>query len=383
MACGNEPKPEVNQSTATADQKSQQITKIEKQPEIISAEALSNNTNQEETTPENTPNNPSTIENGNTASAVVDKVKVEADGAIKIDTDFKQPTATVGNAKPKTTTPKPTSTTSSNNGSTLVISDTKPKVEVQTPSVPTTTPTETKTDFPEIKIEQPTVQTQAPKPETPKPSLSHAGFNELLSKHVSSSGKVNYAGFKNDVKKLDAYLALLSQFPVQDSWSRSKKMAYWINAYNANTIKLILNNYPVASIMDLHGGKPWDQKWIKLGSDTYSLNNIENDILRPQFKDARIHFAVNCAAKSCPPLLNKAWTASNLESNFEKQAKAFVNNSKYNEISKGKVKISKIFEWYAEDFGSSITTYLSKYANQKIDSDAKVEYLEYDWGLNN
>ena len=87
-----------------------------------------------------------------------------------------------------------------------------------------------------------------------------------------------------------------------------KKMAYWINVYNAFTIKMIVDNYPVSSITKLHGGKPWDVKWIELGEKKYSLNEIEHNILRPQFKDARIHFAVNCAAQSCPPILNKAWT---------------------------------------------------------------------------
>ena len=145
--------------------------------------------------------------------------------------------------------------------------------------------------------------------------------------------------------------------------------------------KLILDNYPTSSITKLKGGKPWDVKWIKLGSKTYSLNNIENDIIRPEFKEARIHFAVNCAAASCPPLLNQAWTPSNLEANFEKQAKAFVNNSAYNKISASKVQVSKIFEWYAGDFGDLIA-YLNKYSTTKINKSAKVSYLEYDWALN-
>jgi len=158
-------------------------------------------------------------------------------------------------------------------------------------------------------------------------------------------------------------------------------MSYWINAYNAFTVKLIVDNYPLKSITKLENGKPWDKKWIKLGGKTYSLNNIENDILRPTYKDARIHFAVNCAAKSCPPLLNKAWTSRNLESNFERQAKAFINNNTYNKIGGNEIEISKIFEWYAVDFGN-IVKYVNKYASTKADAKAKVKYMEYNWDLN-
>ncbi len=211
--------------------------------------------------------------------------------------------------------------------------------------------------------------------------FGHKAWDALLRKYVSSSGKVDYKGFKSSKKQLDAYIMELRAHPVQSKWSREKQMVYWINAYNAFTIKLIVENYPVASITKLHGGKPWDVKWIEIGSNKYSLNNIENDILRPKFKDARIHFAVNCAAKSCPPILNRAWTESNMKSYFEKQAKAFINNSKYNKIAADKVQISKIFDWYGEDFGN-IVDYLNKYSSTKINADAKVEYLDYNWSLN-
>ncbi len=210
---------------------------------------------------------------------------------------------------------------------------------------------------------------------------SHDLWNDLLKKHVSADGMVDYPGFKKDVAALDSYLGALTRHPVQDDWSRNEKMAYWINAYNAFTIKMIVNNYPVSSITNLHGGKPWDLKWITLGKNNYSLNNIENDILRPKFNDARIHFAVNCAAKSCPPLLNRAYLADKLEAQLDQQAKAFINNPKYNKISASEVQMSKIFDWYSKDFGN-IISYLNKYSNTKINPDAAVKYLEYDWALN-
>lgn len=210
----------------------------------------------------------------------------------------------------------------------------------------------------------------------------HAAWDALLQQYVTSSGKVNYAGFKSNKAKLQAYLDDLAANPVEAGWSRAEKMAYWINVYNAFTIKLIVDHFPVQSITKLHGGKPWDVKWIKLGDKTYSLNQVENDILRPQYKDARIHFAVNCAAKSCPPLLNRAWTGGNLENYLEKQTRSFINSAKYNSINSGKAQVSKIFEWYATDFGNLID-FLNQYSETSIKANAAVSYQEYDWALNN
>lgn len=240
------------------------------------------------------------------------------------------------------------------------------------------TPTPSK----EVKEEKVTEEPPLINPSAPalaKPD--HGNWNDLLAKYVNSKGAVNYAGFKADKTKLQAYLAELTNNPPESSWTRNEKMAFWINAYNAYTVKLIVDNYPVKSITDLKGGKPWDVKWIKIGAKTYSLNNIENDILRPQYKDARIHFAVNCAAESCPPLLNQAWTSELLDVFFNKQAKAFINNPAYNKISANKVQVSKIFDWYKEDFGNLIN-YLNKFSTTKINAKAKVEFLEYDWALN-
>ncbi len=246
------------------------------------------------------------------------------------------------------------------------------------------TKTEKKQTSELIKTDNPQTTLNTTKKEDIKstpPAFSHDKFDRLLRKYVSTTGKVNYNGFQSEKKELDSYLKLLEENPIQSNWSRSKKMVYWINAYNAFTIKMIVDNYPVSSITKLHGGKPWDVKWIKLDGQSYNLNNIENDILRPTFKDARIHFAVNCAAKSCPPILNQAWTESNLKKLLEKQARAFINNPKFNSIKKNEVEISKIFEWYAVDFGN-IIDYLNKYSITEIKKNAKVKYREYDWALN-
>lgn len=210
---------------------------------------------------------------------------------------------------------------------------------------------------------------------------SHAGLDSLLQKYVSETGKVNYKGLKDSKDALYAYCQLLSDNPVQDAWSREEKMAYWINAYNAFTLRLIADHYPTPSIMRFDGGKTWDVKRIAIGGKKYSLNDIENDILRPQFKDPRIHFAINCAAKSCPPLRNRAYTAENLDSTLEARTRAFINDPQYNTLTASKASVSKIFEWYAADFGD-LKNYLNRYADTQLKPSATVVFLEYDWALN-
>ena len=210
---------------------------------------------------------------------------------------------------------------------------------------------------------------------------THAGFDSLLQKNVSESGKVNYKGFIADKAAMDAYLQILSENIPADGASREEKMAFWINAYNAFTIDLIARNYPATSILKFDNGKTWDVKRIKLGGKKYSLNQIENEILRPQFKDARIHFAINCAAQSCPPLYNHAFLPEQLDSLLDMRTRQFVNDKKYNSLSAKSVKVSKIFEWYAGDFGNLIA-FLNKYSTVKIGSKATVVYNEYNWDLN-
>lgn len=260
-------------------------------------------------------------------------------------------------------------------------------------SVPVDVKTEFKETIEQVEDQSEVMKDERPPVEEPKEFAGkieqfdqtnglnkHDAFDKLLLKHVSTDGRVDYIGFKQDVALLNEYLGILS---VQKSGAmkREEALAYWINTYNAFTIKLILDHYPISSITDLEGGKPWDKKWITINSKIYSLNQIENEIIRPQFKEPRIHFAVNCAAKSCPPLMNRAWTASNLEESLEKQTIAFINNSKYNSISKTRIAVSKIFEWYKDDFGNLIK-FLNKYSKEEISRNAQITFLEYNWALN-
>lgn len=214
----------------------------------------------------------------------------------------------------------------------------------------------------------------------------HSQFNSLLKEHVSSSGKVSYSGFKSDKAKLQKYLDELETNTVASDWSSSEIKAYWINAYNAYTIKLMVDNYPLKSIKNLKfdGKSAWDRKWIKIGGATLSLNDIEHKKLRAKYKEPRIHFAVNCASFSCPILLNEAYTASKLESQLTKQAKKFINSSARNKITADKVEISKLFDWYKADFTSkgSIIDYLNKYSTVKINDSATITYLTYNWKIN-
>ena len=210
---------------------------------------------------------------------------------------------------------------------------------------------------------------------------NHDSWNAILKSNVSSSGKVNYVGMKSKLTEIQSYISTLESLSDQSTWSRNEKLAYWINLYNAATVKLIVDNYPTSSITNINGGKPWDKKVVTISGKSYSLNQIENDIIRPKFKEPRIHFAVNCAAISCPKIMNSAFTADKLSYQLTKQAKAFINGSK-NSISENSIEISKIFEWYAVDFGSSIIDYLNKYSTTTINSNATTTYNEYNWNLN-
>lgn len=243
--------------------------------------------------------------------------------------------------------------------------------------------------LPVEKVIQDTIETIKAIVETPAevviPEFKHQTFDELLRKYVTSNGKVNYKGFKTEITKLNSYIKELDkQYANYNSWSKNKQLAFWINVYNAHTIKLITDNYPVSSITKIKGGKPWDYKFIKLGDKTYTLNQVENEIIRPKFNEPRIHFAVNCAAKSCPKLMNKAWTEDNLNSSLTTQTKAFLANSTENQLSAKQVKLSKIFEWYNTDFtkNGSLISFINKYSSISVNENAKVSYNEYNWELN-
>lgn len=222
--------------------------------------------------------------------------------------------------------------------------------------------------------------------------VNHAIFDSLLRKYVNDAGYVDYKGFIKDSVQFNSYLDLLFRnHPNEKNWSKEQRLAYWINAYNAYTIKLICNYYPVKSIKDIKSGIPfvsdtWTIKFIKIEGQTYNLNDIEHGIIRPKFNDPRIHFAVNCASKGCPPLLNQAFIAEKLNAQLDSQAKAFINDGNRNKIkSASKADLSKIFTWFAGDFkktDKSVVAFINRYANTKLSEKAELNYQDYDWNLN-
>ena len=220
-------------------------------------------------------------------------------------------------------------------------------------------------------------------------AITHEAWNKLLKKHVDSKGFVDYKGFIKDSVALNSYLSMLSTNVPGDSWSKEEKLAFWINAYNAFTVKLITDYYPIKSIKDI-GSKiqipfvntPWQKKFIPMGDKKIKLDDIENNILRKDFEEPRIHFSIVCASISCPKLRNEAYEASKIEVQLTDQAKAFLSDPTRNKPSENK--LSPIFKWFGGDFeknGNKKIDFINKYSPVKVD-ESKVEYLSYDWGLN-
>mgnify|MGYP003148431345 CR=1 FL=1 len=211
--------------------------------------------------------------------------------------------------------------------------------------------------------------------------LDHSQWDILLKKHVDYTGNVDYKSFARDIDALQDYLDYLAKNRPTDMAPKPEKLAYYINLYNAATIKLILDNYPTKSIKDIKN--PWGKDIVQMGIEKISLGDLEHKILR-KMDEPRIHFAINCASYSCPKLLNTAFTAANLEKLLEQTAIDFINDPKRNVLTKEKASLSEIFNWYKKDFtkNSSLIDYLNKYASQKLTSDTKINYLNYNWGLN-
>lgn len=212
-------------------------------------------------------------------------------------------------------------------------------------------------------------------------SFHHNLWDNLLKTHVSYDGNVNYQAIKKDKTNLDQYISLLSKNPPNDNWSKNETLSYWINAYNALTIDLIIRNYPVKSIKDIKD--PWGQKLWKLGNKWYDLNEIEHQILR-KMDEPRIHFAIVCASFSCPKLQNYAFTAANLENQLTESTRTFLTDSNRNIITENELKISKIFQWFTKDFkqNGSVVDFINIYTDIDINPKAKTSYLDYNWDLN-
>lgn len=221
-------------------------------------------------------------------------------------------------------------------------------------------------------------------------SVDHTIYAELLNRYVSN-GKVNYKELKKEELRLEKYLENLSSVNPAEL-SRNERFAFYINAYNAWTLKLILDHYPgIESIKDAGTllSSPWKKKIARINGDVISLDTIEHDILRPVFKDPRVHFAINCAALSCPPLANYPFNGRNLDQQLNTQTRKFINDSKSNFIEGEILWVSRIFKWFEKDFDNEIIAFFEAYAEDELKQRLNglkerinVKYLDYNWSLN-
>ena len=243
----------------------------------------------------------------------------------------------------------------------------------------------------------------------------HSRFTQLLQQHVNEAGRVDYAALKQNRRPLEVYLQQLAQTDLDRLDSDADRIAFWINAYNAYTLKAIIDHYPVEprafggwfapdnSIKQIKG--VWDKLQFKVAGRDLTLDAMEHEILRVDFDEPRIHFALVCASLSCPTLRREAYTGAELDSQLKDQTQIFLNNPDIGlDVTDSTVAISKIFDWYGKDFDADATS-LPKFEKRsdteagvlrflltKVDhktfqqlvrnDNFELEYLDYDWRLN-
>lgn len=222
---------------------------------------------------------------------------------------------------------------------------------------------------------------------------SHALFSGVLTNYVKAA-RVNYVALKAHPQNLNRYLNQIAAVKREDfqRWSQPQQIAFLINAYNAYTLRLIIENYPVKSIKDIGSfiSGPWDQPVVRLFGETLTLNTLEHKILRKDYAEPRLHFALVCAAKGCPPLRGEAYVATRLNEQLDDQAKQFLATPDKNrvDVANQTVYLSPIFKWYGSDFekkSHSVLVALKPYWPTKTAAgyeDFKIRYTDYDWSLN-
>lgn len=232
-----------------------------------------------------------------------------------------------------------------------------------------------------------------------------AAFDRLLGRYVVESpdgvNRVNYAAWKAsaaDTTALKAYIGSIEKTAIS-KLPRDAQFAAWANLYNAVTVKVILDNYPVKSIRDIKSGLtldpaalaggPWWNKYVKVEGRELTLNNIEHDILRKNFADPRVHYAVNCASYGCPSLPRKAWRAATLDADLDAAARAYVNHARGVTVAADGLRVSSIYKWFKQDFGgtdASLLAHFRRYAEgptaAALKKDPAILGDTYDWALN-
>ena len=231
--------------------------------------------------------------------------------------------------------------------------------------------------------------------------IDHGPWQDILDGYLAPDAQgvnvLDYAALSagfDDTAKLAGYLEHLEGIDPRQ-YRRAEQMAYWINFYNARTVKMVLDSYPVETIREIHQGDvplagPWGDVCANVAGRDLTLDQIEHEILRPIWRDKRIHYAVNCAAYSCPQLMETAFTAANTESLLEAGARAYVNSARgIDVVDDGFIVLSSIYKWYPEDFGSteeSLIEHLVHYADSELAAflegfEGTIDY-NYDWKLN-
>lgn len=226
----------------------------------------------------------------------------------------------------------------------------------------------------------------------------HSLFTQVLTKFTVQKDKqvlVNYKGLKESPELLDSYLKQLESITYPDllKLNREKRLAFWINAYNAYTLKLVTDRYPIESIKDIKSGDfwnrlfrkgPWKLKFIPLFGMKMSLDDIEHGVLRPKYNEPRIHFAINCASISCPPLRREAYTYDRIEQQLEDSTISFLSDKKNNEVNDDELEVSKVFKWFGEDFKKKFGS-VENFIQLKLKlpkKDYDLDYKSYNWDLN-
>lgn len=233
-------------------------------------------------------------------------------------------------------------------------------------------------------------------------AVNHDVWARILAKRVrqDSSGlnRVDYGSIKHqDRESLGEYIGQLCNFDVLNL-DRREQFAFWINLYNAVTVKAVVDHYPVSSIRDIKlGGSlsssvfggPWKAKLVNVCGSALSLDEIENTILRGIFKDARLHYAINCGSIGCPNLRGTPFTSTTLDRDLDEAAREFINSPRGVAIENGRLILSGIFKWYRRDFGGSeqsvlahIRGYSEPSLRSAIDANGKVDRYDYNWRLN-
>lgn len=205
--------------------------------------------------------------------------------------------------------------------------------------------------------------------------------NRFFEKYVQE-GNVNYSAIKEKPNELFALIKTIDNASIQYLEKDAAK-AFYINAYNLNVIKGVTLNYPISSVMDINGF--FDKETHIIAQEKMTLNDLENNIIRPTYNDARTHFALVCGAVGCPPIINQAYKPQNVDELLEQQTRIAINNSDFTKIETNKASISKIFEWYAQDFGkgkSGLISFLNQYLETPLANNAKISYYDYNWQLN-